>query len=144
MAVTLTVANKLKYEMGIGTIDFSSATFKVALMATSFAFGAGTHGLWSDASGSEITPGSGYAAGGETLTAATAWAQDNASDQAAISWSDVTWTASGGDIGPFGAAIIYNSSHASSVVVGCIDLGTDVTVSDGNDFTLKDLGYDYT
>ena len=140
---TLTVPNEFKYEMGIGAVDFSSDAFKVALMATGFTFDPDTHGTWADVSASELAGGSGYTAGGADLTASSAWAQDNTNDRASVSWNNVTWTASGGDIGPFAAAIVYDSTHGSNVIVGCIAFDSDVTVSDGNDFTLEDLGYDY-
>jgi len=139
---TLTVSNNFKEQMGLGAVDFSSDTFQV-ILTYGLTFDPDTHGEYTDVSGSELATGAGYTNGGETLSASSAWAQDNTDDRAYIEWSNVTWTASGDSIGPFDAAIIYDESHGSDVVVGAIEFDTDITVSDGNDFTLKDLGYDY-
>ena len=140
----LTLSNNFKELIGTGAIDLSSDTFKVALMGSGFTFDPDTHGTWADVSASELAGGSGYTAGGETLTVSSAWAQDNTDDQGTVSWNNVTWTASGGDIGPFRAAIIYDDTHASDVIVGCIDFETDITTADGNIFQLQDLGLDLT
>lgn len=138
----LTISNNFKEIVGTGAIDLSSDTFKVALMGSGFTFDQDTHGTWADVSASELADGYGYTAGGETLVVSSAWAQDNTNDKGTVSWDDVTWTASGGDIGPFRAAIIYDSTHADDIVVGCIDFETDVTTTDGNNFQLQNLGLD--
>lgn len=141
MAVTRTVSNKWKYEMGLGSVDISSDTFKVILMESAFVYDQDTHGLYSDVSGSEITDTGGYTVGGETLTAATAWAQDNTNDRARVSWQDKTFTAGTAAFDTFCAACILDTTHASSVVVGCIEFGEDIDVSAGNSFQLQDLAY---
>ena len=50
--------------------------------------------------------------------------------------SDVTWTASGGSIGPFRYAIIYNDTAANDELIGYIDYGYSVTVASTQTFTI--------
>jgi len=139
---TVTISNRFKYEKGIGTIDFSSDTFKAILMVSGFTFDPDSHGTYSDVSGSEVANGNGYTSGGATLSVSSAWVQDNTGDQATITWSNVTWTASGGPIPDFDAAIIYDDSHANDVIVGCIALDSTVSLSAGSGFQLQNIGYD--
>ena len=51
-----------------------------------------------------------------------------------------TWTASGGSIGSFRYAVLYNDSATSSVgakpLIGWWDYGTSVTLADGEQFTV--------
>lgn len=138
---TRTVSNQFKYEKGIGAVDFSSDVFKIALMGTGFVFDKDAHGTWSDVSASEISTAGGYTAGGEALSVSSAWAQDDTDDQADISWSDHTFTASGSAFDAIAAAIIYDDDHASDVIVGAIEFDSDITVSDGNSLQLQSLGY---
>lgn len=50
--------------------------------------------------------------------------------------TDVTWTASGGSIGPFRYAVIYNDTAASDQLIGYWDYGSAVTVLDTQTFTV--------
>ena len=141
MAITLTVSNEWKYEMGIEGVNLSSDTFNVVLMATGFIFNKDTHGTYSDISASEITDAGGYTVGGEALTAATAWAQDNTNDRGRISWQDKTFTAGTAAFDTFCAACIVDVTNASDVVLGCIEFGQDIDVAAGNSFQLQDMAY---
>ena len=142
MAITATVSNEFKYEKGKGNVDFSSDTFKCILMAPGFTFDKDVHGTYSDVSGEEISSTGGYTVGGQTLSTDSAWAQDNTNDKGSISWSDESFAASGADMDTFCAAIMYDDSHGSDVIVGCIDLGADVTIPDGESFQLRNLSFD--
>lgn len=144
MAVTKTLSNKFFLELGKGMIDFSTDSFFVILMDDTYAFNRDTHALYSDISASELSTGNGYTVADYTLTASSAWAQDNTGDKGAIVWEHATWTVSTGSIGPTGAAVILqtNSTLADSVIVGCIDFGENVTVTDGVSFQLQNLGFD--
>jgi hypothetical protein len=86
----------------------------------------------SDISG-ELSTASGYTAGGATITV-TSSAQS--SGLYTLIASDVTWTASGGSIGPFRYAVIYNDTATNDELIGYIDYGYSVTVASGQTFTL--------
>ncbi len=142
MSVVSTVANYWKYMLGKMLVDVSSDTFKIILMDDTFVFDPDNHATLSDVvSGSpchELETGSGYTRQNEELTGG-AWAEDDSGNQGIRTFDTVTWTASGGVIGPAGCAIIYDEtvtagSPASPVVVGCIDFGDDYEIPDGSSF----------
>lgn len=49
---------------------------------------------------------------------------------------DVTWSASGGDIGPARYALLYNSTDANGPPVLSIDFGENKTANSGTDFKI--------
>ena len=151
MAVTRTLSNEFKLELGKGNIDLSDATagaFRVILMNDTFTFDRDTHGTYEDIKADELDTGNGYTKLDKALVADSAWAQDNADNKAAVTWENATWTASGGSIGPTGAAVVlqYDAGGAEtgddSLIVGCIYFGEDITVTDGVSFQLQNLGFD--
>lgn len=83
----------------------------------------------------EISAGNGYTAGGEdTQNAAT-----TSSGTITVVGTDIVWTASGGTIGPFQYAVIYNdtpTSPSADPLIGWWDYGGAVTLQDGETFTL--------
>ena len=68
--------------------------------------------------------------------------EDDVNDKGKMICDDVSWTASGGSIGPTGAAIIYDATTADDTVIGCVDYGTDYTIPDGSIFQLKNIEID--
>ena len=50
--------------------------------------------------------------------------------------NDVTFTASGGSIGPFRYVVLYNDTAASDELIGYYDYGTSLTVTSGNLFVV--------
>ena len=136
----LTVPNEFKYDNGRKLNDFSADTYKIMLMADGFTFNKDTHGTVSDIVSSEITSAGSYVR--QTLSVDTAWNQDNTDDKGEIAWSNVTFTASGAAFDDFDAAIIYNDSHASDLIVGCIDFEMTISLANGNAFQMQNLGFD--
>lgn len=130
-------SNRWKFELFKGTIDGDTDVFKIILMQTGFTYNRVTHGLYADVSASELATGSGYTAGGATL-GGQAVSQDDTLNKGKLSFSNATWTATGGSIIASGA-IIYDDTHASDVIVGYIDFAGDQTTLDGGVFTIADV-----
>ena len=86
----------------------------------------------SDISG-ELSTANGYTAGGATITV-TSSAQS--SGLYTLIASDVSWSASGGSIGPFRYAVIYNDTATNDELIGYIDYGYSITVASGQTFTI--------
>jgi hypothetical protein len=132
------LSNKFKYELALGHVDLSGDTFKIILMQSGFTFNKDTHHGYSDVSASELGTGAGYTADTKTL-AGVSVTEDDTDDRAEVTWSNVTWTASGGAIGPTPGAIIYDDTHASDIIVGYIDFGGDQTQADGGVATISNI-----
>ena len=132
------VSNKIKYLLATGGINFSSDTFKIILMQSGFSFNKDTHHQYSDVSASELATGNGYTANSKTLSG-VAVTEDDTDDRTEVTWSNVTWTASGGAIGPTPGAIIFDDTDGSDSIVGYIDFGGDQTQADGGVATISNI-----
>jgi hypothetical protein len=86
----------------------------------------------SDISG-ELSTANGYTSGGATVTI-TSSAQSTG--LYTLIATDVTFTASGGSIGPFRYAVFYNDTATNDELIGYLDYGYSVTVASGQTFTL--------
>lgn len=126
MAITQTICNSFKLDLLKGQQDFDVDTFKIALYtsATTLDKNTTTYG-----SPTNEVSGTGYTAGGNTLTGVTtSLATDTAIvDFADTSWSSATITARG--------ALIYNST-ASGAAVAVLDFVTDQSSTNGT-FTIQ-------
>ena len=134
-------SNKLKYLLASKIIDFANDTFKIILMGTGFTFDKDTHHGYADVSASELSTGNGYTANTKTL-AGVAVTEDDTDDRCEITWSNVTWTASGGAIGPSPGAIIFDDTVTTPTddpIVGYIDFGGDQTQADGGTATISNI-----
>ena len=109
--------------------NLGSDTLKVLLTNTAPSL---SNTVKADISG-ELSTANGYTAGGATITV-TSSAQS--SGLYTLIASDVTWTASGGSIGPFRYSVIYNDTATNDELIGYIDWGYSVTVASGQTFTI--------
>jgi hypothetical protein len=81
----------------------------------------------------QIANGNGYTTGGATATVSSS-AQSSGTYKLVL--ADVSWTASGGSIGPFQYAVLYNDTAASDELIGWWDYGTGLTITNGNVFAV--------
>lgn len=84
----------------------------------------------------EIAAGNGYTAGGSAATFVSG-AQSSGTYKLVL--NDVTFTASGGSIGPFRYAVLYNDTPTSPAdpLIAWWDYGTSLTLTNGNSFTVN-------
>jgi len=82
----------------------------------------------------EISAEHGYAAGGDDIT--NTWSET--AGVGTLAGTDVVITASGGTIGPFRYAVIYNDTQTSPVdpLIAWWDYGSSITPADGETFTI--------
>lgn len=116
---TLNLFNAFK-EAAFEGMNLGSDTFKIALTNTAPAAG---NTVLGDIT--EISAGNGYAAGGMAVSGVTS-AQTGGAYK--FSFSDVTLVASGGSIGPFRYAVLYNVTTGNQLV-GWIDMGSAQTLT---------------
>ena len=133
-----TIANNFRVLIAQGAVDFDAHTFKAIAMKEGFVFNPATHDLYADVSTSEQATGFGYTAGGVAMTGVSI-AQNDTDARADITWNNITWTASGGDVGPLAGVIIYDDTITGDPIVGYIDFGGSYTVADGGTATVANV-----
>jgi hypothetical protein len=82
----------------------------------------------------DITAGNGYTAGGNVATQ-TSSSQTGGIYKLVLA-DPATWTATGGSIGPFRYAVLYNFTTASGNLIGWWDYGTSITLGSGDTFAV--------
>lgn len=124
MAITTSVYNSYKLGLLDGDIDHGSDAIKVALV-NGYSVDVDSHDFFNDITNE--TSGTGYTAGGETLTSKTT-TQDNTDNEGVFDAADVSWTSSS-----FSAtgAVVYKSTGtaATSPLMYYIDFGGTITTS---------------
>ena len=127
------MASFVKYQKGVEAlvegINAGSDAWKVAL--TNRAPVVATDATLTDAT--EISAGNGYTAGGNAAT--TTSSSQTGGVYKLILASPSTWTASGGSIGPFRYAILYDAT--TNNLIGYWDYGSAVTLGVGESFTVS-------
>lgn len=137
-------SNKLKFLLASKIIDFANDSFIIILMQSGFVFNKDTHHGYADVSASELATANGYTVKTKALTG-VAVTEDDIDDRCEITWSNATWTASGGAIGPSPGAIIFDDSviaagvTVADPIIGYIDFGGDQTQADGGTATVSNV-----
>lgn len=121
--------NAFVLELAKGTHNLNSNVLKV--MLTNVAPVA-TNALKADLT--EVTNGNGYTTGGNTA-AFTSGTQTSGTYKLVLA-DPATWTASGGSIGPFRYAVLYNDTASSKNLIGWWDYGSSITLADGEQFVV--------
>jgi hypothetical protein len=83
---------------------------------------------------SDMATANGYTAGG--VSVGTITGSQTSGTFKFIGGSDPSWTASGGSIGPFQYAVLYNSTASGQPLIGWWDYGTAITLTNGNTFVV--------
>ena len=82
----------------------------------------------------EISAGNGYTAGGNIATQTSS--SQSAGVYKLVLADPATWTATGGSIGPFRYAVLYNDTSASDNLIAWWDYGTSITLGAGDTFSV--------
>lgn len=114
-----------------GVHDFDAHTFKVYL--SNAAPSASADAVKADMA--EISGGNGYTSGGATTTIATS----ETGGTTTVTGTEVTWTATGGSIGPFQYAVLYNDTPTSPAdpLIAWFDYGSALTLLVGESLTVR-------
>ena len=121
MAITQAMCTSFKEDLFQKEQDLDTDTIKIALYTSSASLDATTTAYTTS---NEVT-GTGYTAGGETLTGATIGTSGTTAyvDFDDPEWTSASFTARG--------ALIYNDTLAGNNSVAVLDFGGDFTVSSG-------------
>jgi hypothetical protein len=125
MAITQAMCSSFKEQLLLGEHDLDTNTIKIALFTSAATLSAATTAY----STSNEVVGTGYTAGGNTLTGAVVTLSGTTAfvDFTDTTWATATITARG--------ALIYNSSQANKAIA-VLDFGGDKTSTAGN-FTVQ-------
>ena len=120
MAITQAMCTSFKAEILDEQHDLAADTLKIALYTSSASLGASTTAYTT----SNETSGTGYSAGGETLTSTTVSTTGTTAffDADDPTWTSASFTARG--------ALIYNSTNGDKAIA-VLNFGGDFTVSSG-------------
>jgi len=123
--------NQFVDDLADGVHAFATHSFKVMLVNTA---PVATNSVKADLT--EISAGNGYTAGGNAA-ALTSSTQSSGTYKLVLA-DPATWTASGGSIGPFRYAVLYNDTPTSPAdpLIGYWDYGSSVTLAAGETFTV--------
>lgn len=119
----------------ITSIGFDANTFKAELYNSTHTFTAANQARTTIAANALAT-NFGYTNPGQSLTSVTLTQVTGTTKWDA---ADVTWTASGGSIGPADDCVIYDDDStvpAADLLVCSIDFGGSETAGDGTDFKI--------
>lgn len=124
----ITFLNALKNDLAVDLDDTTAGRFKVMLVTSSYTPDFGTHDFKTDVT-NEVT-GTGYSAGGESLTSVTLTQSGGTItfDADDVTWASSTITARG--------AVVYDDSLVNDPLIAYIDFGADKSSSAG-DFVLS-------
>lgn len=114
-------------------VDWDSDTIKVALLSSSYTPNQDTHDYFDDVNSYEVS-GTGYSAGGATLSSKTV-SYDATNNVIVLDAADTTWSSS---TITARYAVVYDASGgtaASNALIGYVDFGSDQSSTNGN-FTI--------
>lgn len=116
-------------DLAEGIHDLSADALKVLLTDT---LPTATDAVLTDIA--EVAAGNGYTAGGNDAGATSSTQTSGA--YTLIIADPQAWTASGGTVGPFRYAVLYNSTPPNGNLIGWWDYGSSVTLQSGESFAV--------
>ena len=144
MPLTFNKFNNFVQALGQGQVNLNSDSLYILLTNTAPAAGdtvvdttTSTCTVKASSNAAEIAAGNGYVKGGGQVSA-NAFSQS--AGLASLTGNDVVVTASGGSIGPFRYAVLFDASAGTSStrpVLGWWDYGSSVTLGAGSSVTLQ-------
>lgn len=139
MAVSMNRYNKWPEYFGDNTADLDGDVFDLMLMNSSHTFTA-TNTIRANVVANQLATANGYtqATGGGTgkLISSVTWVES--SGTITFDGGDITWTASGGDIGPATDCVITDDTTTAVIdaLAYSIDFGAAETAGNGTDFKI--------
>lgn len=124
-------------ELGKGNIDYTTDTFKLMLMTTSYTPDVDTEAFRADLSGE--ASGTNYTAGGQAVDSVTL-TQDNTNDRAVVDFADEVF--SNVTLSNVDGAVLYKDTgnSATDVLICYIDFTEGALQVVANDFTVTPSG----
>lgn len=114
--------------------DFKTGTSHVYKVLLTNTAPVATNAVYADVSTNELTTTGGYTVGGATTTIT----DSTSSGVEKVLASDVSWTGSGGGMGPFRYAVVYNTTPSSPLkpLISWFDYGSSISLAAGDVFTV--------
>ena len=116
--------------LGLGAINLNTDTLKVYL--TNDTPSASADDVKADLAEITMTNEANHGAGGGDVQNA----YSEASGTGTLTGTDVVFVASGGTVGPFRYVPLYDDTHAIDVLLAWWDYGSEITLQDGESFTV--------
>lgn len=122
--------NDFSEQLANGAQNFATDTYKIALSNTA---PVATNTILSDIT--QLGAGNGYTSGGSPTTITIA----EVAGTTTVSGTQVVFSATGGSLGPFRYAVLYNDTTATpnKPLVAWWDYSSNVTLLDGETFAIK-------
>lgn len=118
---------RLTHDFHSGGLTYNGELSNTATVATNH--------LYSDISANEVASGGGYTTGGSAST----MSDSSTTGVETVSAASITWTGSGGGMGPFRYVTMYTTSTAvvSKPLVCWFDYGTSISLNPGDTFQVS-------
>ena len=118
-------------DLSKGVHNFTTSTGNVLKVVLSNTAPVATNTILSNIT--QIAPGNGYTTGGLTTTQTLT----NTTGTEKLVCTNVVWNASGGTMGPFRYAVLYNSTPVNGNLIAWWDYGSSVTLNPTETFTVS-------
>lgn len=128
--------NNFTHKLCTGVFNFATDTLKVLLTNTA---PVATNSVYSDISSTELANGNGYTTGGATVSGT---GSTNSSGTESVAAAATTFTSNTGNMGPFRYIVYYDTTAASSPLIGWYDYGSSITLNGaaGETFVITPAG----